>query len=356
MRRVHLIGVLGAVLVFVLAGCVAGPSGPPVSTASVPQDAPQEGGDGSYDLTLRIVDEPGGPGIPNAAIIVYWGEYDGEGSGSFEISGSADSSPGSSRADGVVRLEGSASTPKPETTVPLRTGSDGTATAHVPANQVVGIVASAAGHTEEWVPRAVTGGSGSGGTVAFPVYKAQITETINGSLSPAGGSAGKAPAAEYDWYPQEVPWGETDAARQGYVDRLANLRMTLTWTNGPTGGGDLAIAGGTTTSEISYVYDSDNPDAAPGEQTEEALLDTEGINELGWPNSDTLYLGPATGAAFVAPLGMDYQLTLEAQFNPFASPTGSSASSENSAPMPVVAIVPALAVAALVLRRDPRSR
>lgn len=354
MRRAHLLGALGAAVALILAGCTAGPVGPPVSTSTVPQDAPQEGGDGDYNLTLRITDEPDGPPIQDAAIIVYWGEFDGDASGSFRVSGSAEGSDGGGRADGVVRIDVRPDTPEPETTVPLRTGPQGTATAHVPTNQVVGIVASAAGHTEEWVPRAVTGDDGGQGTVDFPVYKARVVETIDGTWGPAGASPGMATNSNYAWEPTEVPWGDSTAAREGYVERLASLRMTLNWTNGPTGGGDLAIGVGKTTSEVDFVADADNPDAAPGEQTEQALLEKGAIDEHGWPSAGTLYLGPASQKAFAAPMGLEYTLTAEASFDPFAQPTGQDASSENEAPGPALALLPVLAVTALAVRRELR--
>lgn len=350
MRNPHLLGALGAAIALVIAGCVAGPTGPPVSTSTVPQDAPQEGGDGDYDLTLRIVDEPEGPPIQDAAIIVYWGDYDGDASGSFEISGSAEQGGGGQRADGVVRLDVNPETPEPDTTVPLRTGPDGTATAHVPANQVVGVVASAAGHTEEWVPRAVTGDGGGQGTVDFPLYKARLVGSINETWGPAGASPGIVTNTNYEWQPSEVPWGESTAAREGYVERLASMRLSLTWTNGPTGGGDLAIAAGATSSEVDYVADSDTPNAAPGEQSEEALVEKSMIDEHGWPGAGTLYIGPATQTAYAAPMGLDYELKTEATFDPFAQPTGGS--TENEAPSPALAVVPALGLAALVLRRE----
>lgn len=347
-------GALGLAVLLVLTGCVSGPVGPPVSTSTVPADAPQQGGDGDYNLTLRIRGEPDGPPLSGAAIIVYWGSFEGDAQGSFEISGSAEGGEGSGRADGVVRVNVRPPTPEPEHTIPLRTGSNGTATARVPPNQVVGLVASAPGYTEEWVPRAVTGAEGARGTADFPLYKAQITTTVNGTIGPAGASPGRVSGSNFDWYPEEVPWGDSPAARAGYVERIASVRWTLTWTNGPTGGGDLSIGVGDTTSEPDFVQESDNPQAGPGEHSEQALLEVGQIEELGWPSSETLYAGPATSTAYAAPMGLEYTLTAEARFDPFAQPAPGDGDEENEAPGPGLAAIVGLAASLALLARRRR--
>ncbi len=327
-----------------LAGCVED-TGPPVSSRTVPTDAPSEGGGGDYTLRLQIVDEPGGPPIHDAAVIVYWGDFDGEASGSVDISGGA----GPDGASGVVRAGGSVSTPDVDETIPLRTNTDGIATAHVPANRIVGIVASADGHTEEWIPRAGTGDPGTSGTVPFALYQANIETNLDGTWGPAGASPGRVTNSNFQWEALEAPWGESDAARAGYVERLANLRLTLTWTNGPTGGGDLSIGTGATQGEPDAIQESDGFQGGPGSQTEEVVYTAAEIDEMNWPDSDRLYVGPATSTAYAAPLGLDYQLTVEAAFDPFTDPNVDGFSNES--PSLGLALLPLLALCALVLRR-----
>lgn len=342
----YLIG-LGAVLALVVAGCVAGPTGPPVSTDVVPEDADSEAGDGGYELSLRVLDEPGGPAIENAPVVAYWGDEETEAEGSFEISGEADGESGS--AEGVVRADVRPSTPPTDTTLTARTGPDGAATLHVPTNHVIGLVVSAAGHTEEWIPRAATGDDGASGTASLPVYHRSLSGTTEDSWDIAGASPGTVTGSDYDWNPEEVPWGHNAEAREGYVERLAELRVTVNWTNGPSGAGDLAAAAGAGSGQPDLLAD-DSENAGAGEQQEQLVADVGQVEEAGWPDSTTLYVGPATDSVYAAPMNLDYTVHTEARFSPFASPTGGSGGSADS-PGPGLLVVPLSAAAALVLGR-----
>lgn len=347
MRRLTLVLLL--VGLGLLAGC-AEPTGPPVDPRSVPETAPAEAGDGGYNLTLAVQEPDGAMPIENAAVIVYWGSDDEGDEDGVRISGSAEGDSSGGSVDGVVRVS-NPSTPKPDTTLAMRTNEEGRATAHVPENRRVGIVAWAPSYTEEWIPSAATGDDGTGGPVDFLLYKAELTATLDDSLEQAGVSPGRITNSNYDWYPEVVPWGESNHTRQGYVERLESLRLTLTWTNGPQegGGGDLSIGAGTTASDPDLVQESDDAQASPGEHIEEAALNTGEIEELGWPSSDRLYVGPATSSAYVGPLWLDYELTVHATFDPFAS---AGVSGPNDAPLPSASLLVAvLASSALVLAR-----
>lgn len=346
MRETFLPLVLGTVLLVLAAGCVED-IGPPVSATTVPLDAPQTGGSGDYALTIKILDEPDGPTLEDAAVIVYWGPSDEDASGSFEIEGDADGQ--SARADGAVRVSTQPNTPPPDTTVPLRTGPDGTVTANVPSNQVVGIVATNDAFTEEWIPRATTGGDDQAGLIEFPLYKARIDTEHEATLTPAGASPAPVTSSNHDWYPIDAPWGETDEAREGYIGRLAELRVTLTWTNEATGSGDLGLGAGATTNDPDVVEDSDIPQGDPGEKTVELVLDKNAIDEMAWPASSNLYLGPLTSSAYAAPLGLPYEMTTEARFDPFAQPYRDGM---NESPTPFLPVLVAIGLAALLIRRQ----
>ncbi len=334
---------LGILLLVLTAGCIEN-IGPPVSADTVPLDAPQSGGNGDYALTIQILDEPEGPSIDDAAIIVYWGSYEGDASGSFQIQGDANGQ--SAHADAAVRISTQPSTPSPDTTVPLRTGPDGTATANIPSNQPVGIVATADGHTEEWIPQASAGAGNDSGTLALPLYKDRIDTHHEDALTLAGATPAPVTGSNHDWYPIEAPWGETDTAREGYIERLAELRIMLTWSNEPTGGGDLGLGAGATLNDPDIVEDSTIPQSEPGEQTVELVLDKTAIDEMRWPASSNLYLGPLTSSAYAAPLGLPYEMETEARFDPFAQPHRDGM---NESPLPTL-LVPLLALAALLHR------
>lgn len=349
----RLLAVCGAVLAVAtgLAGCMAGPTGPPVGTEAVPEDAPQEAGDGDYALTLRITDEPGGDPIEGAAVIAYWGDGDSDAEASFEAEG--DSPGGSGSVDAVVRADVQPRTPPTDNTLPARTGPDGTATLNLPSNDAVGIVASAPAHTEEWIPRAGTGDAGEGGTATLPVYDRHIANTTEASWDIAGASPGAVTGSDYDWEPREVSWGHNQEAREGYVERLAELRVTVNWTNGPDGGGDLAAAAGTSTGQPDLLEDAGD-EATPGDHSEQLVADTSDIDEGGVPASSTLYVGPATDSAYVAPNDLAYTVHTEARFDPFAQPA-TSTDGPNASSGVGLAALPAIAIPALlVARRRPR--
>lgn len=332
-----------------LAGC-AGPSGPPVSAATVPQDAPSEAGDGDYNLTLRILEAGADEPLPDAAVVVYWGSGDEDATGGFELSGTSQGGPDGGTVEGVVRAS-NPSTPEPETTLTMRTDETGRATARAPANQVVGIVAWAPGYTEEWTPKAVTGDADTGGPVDFPLYQARIVETSEGEIGPAGLSPERATGSDHEWYPEQAPWGVSDGAHAGYVERLASLRVTLNWTNGVEGGGsgDLSIGVGATSSDPDVVQESDGAQAGPGEQREQLALATADVEEHAWPSSDRLYVGPGTSSAYAGPMGLSYELTTEAQFSPYASPAGGL--NESPAPATPLVLLGLVGLALLVRRQ-----
>jgi len=348
MRRPAL--ALGIVALVLAAGC-AGTSGPPVDSRTVPEDAPSEAGSGDYNLTLTIRDGPDGEPIENAAVIVYYGDFDSE--GQIDVDLEADGRDASATIDGVARVS-NPSTPSTDTTLPMRTNADGNVLAQVPENRVIGIVASAPGHTEEWVPQASTGADGGQGTVSFPLYEARLTTSENATWDRAGASEGKArDDDDYAWNPDEVPWGDSAAERRGYIERLANLRVQVTWENTPTQQGDLAAGVGVSESNPDRVAD-EQTQSAPGEHTEELVADVDDIEEEGWPDSEKLFLGAATGSEYTAPFEFEYTVETTARFDPFANPSVDVSGDTNASPGPAAAIA-AIAIAGTALAARTRA-
>jgi hypothetical protein len=338
---------VGAVLAIVIAGCVSGPSGPPVGTETVPDDAPQEAGEGDYALTLRVVEEPGGPPIEDAPVIAYWSDGGDEGDPTFEVSGEAQGGSGGGSAEGVVRLDAQPYTPSVDNTAPARTGSDGTATVNVPSDRNVGLVWSGPAHTEEWIPAASTGAGGSSGTLTVPVYHETLTNATEHEWGPAGASPGTATGSNYEWDPHEVDWGTSEEAKQGYIERLAELRVTVTWENQPTAAGDLGAAAGASPGQPDRLADQ-NENADVGEQSEQLLAPVEDVEEEGWPGSSTMYVGAASDSAYAAPMDLPYELETEARFDPFAQPGVSTGAQFDEAGLAGAMVLPAVLAGALV--------
>lgn len=323
-------------LALVLAGCTDS-RGPPVSSRAVPGDAPQVNGSGPVDLTVHVREEPGGVGFADASVVVYWGE---------------DAHDGATPAERPwTRADPKPATPEPAEILRLRTGLDGEAVAKVPEDEYVGVVASAPGRTQEWIPRLEVGSSHR--TVDLPLFDASRSFTRNVTMGPAATTGGTAPA----WEPASVEWAgdpETDAA---YLHRLGRLTARLTWENGPRGGGDLALGLGVDTSEPDLLVDEGN-ETSPGEHHEEVTLAPEGIEAQGWPDEDVLHAGPGTRSAEVSPFGLETRLRIDARFSPFPPGAGyppfasqSDGGVRDSTPVPAWLAVAGLAGAALAARR-----
>ncbi|MHB8586650.1 MAG: hypothetical protein ACYDDF_12555 [Thermoplasmatota archaeon] len=359
----------GVAFAAALAGCV-GPTGPPVSSRTVPLTAPSVGGTGDYALGIQVTDEPGGPPLPHAAVVVYYssaspstgGTHGPQAIGSGQASGSGGPDGGQASVSFVVNPSSQPSTPQADTTIPLRTDENGVAVAKVPANRVVGIVASADGFTEEWVAAVAAGARGANDTIAFPLYHSQLSWMKSGAWSPAAVSPGKITKDHYAWNPDPVVFGKTDAAHAGYLARLSSLSAGVTWVNGAGGEGDLAIGVGANSNSPDIVGDRNN-DVTPGTHMENVSADPTVIGKDGWRTSPGLYAGPATASAFVAPFGMGYATNVTATFDPraaeeynAAAASTYSASYARASPLApgandLAIIAAAAALACLALRR-----
>lgn len=357
--------------VLALAGCVScGPVGPPVSARGIGPDTPSEGGSNAYALTVRVTDEPGGPPLPGAGVVVYWSTDRPGDFGNVTVlvggAGSATSGPGGASAEGaggVVVAAPGATDPTPAATrvVKLATDADGRAVANIPTERVVGVVVAKDGHTEEWIPALAAGDGATGDTVTVPLYKASLTTEFTDTWGPGAASTGKVTSTNYEWKPTEIPFSEDESTRKGYIARTATLHATLRWTNGPGGAGDLALGVGPVSSQPAHVEDA-TEDVAPGEHAEEISFDAARLREVGVLGAPTGYIGPATASGFIGPFGLSYVLEIEAGFDTAAAKAAACANEVQdesgdlpgaSVPLGWVAAPAALALAGLAGRRRP---
>lgn len=287
-------------LALALAGCTGG-RGPPVTSRTVAADAPQTNGTGPLELTVHVTQAQDGVDYVDAAVVVYWGDggYDGVDNASRPWT-QADPKPATPEADEVLHM---------------RTGLDGEAVARVPEEETVGVVASVSHRTEEWVPAIDTGTTD--GTVEVPLYQRRLAVERNVTLGPAETTGGDRPA----WEPRLVDWTGDGDHVEAYQHRLASLEASLTWENGPRGGGDLALGLGVNTTEPDVLRDEGN-ETTPGTHREEVTLDAERIQDEGWPDEESLHAGPGTRSAEVSPFGLETHLAVDATFSPFPPGAG----------------------------------
>lgn len=368
-RRVRVLLVFMLLGVLALAGCVdCGPTGPPVTARGVGEDAATEGGFNAYALSVRVVDEPGGPPLQGAGVVVYWSSATPEDFSNVTIlvggGGRATNGPGGQTAEGgggvLVASPGATDpTPGAGSVVKVATGPDGVAVARVPTQRVVGVVVAKDGYTEEWIPALAAGDGATGDTITVPLYKASLSVPYTGTWGPGAASTGKVTNNNYEWEPSEIPFSENDATRRGYIARLSNLHATLRWNNGAAGGGDLALGLGPVSSQPAYVEDAAE-DVAPGDHVEEISFDAARLREVGVLGSPTGFIGPATASGFVGPFGLSYALDLEAEFDTAAAKLAACANSVRdesgdlpgaSVPLAWTAAPLALVLAGLAVRR-----
>ncbi|MFO1535735.1 MAG: hypothetical protein ABR586_08730 [Thermoplasmatota archaeon] len=293
-----------------LAGCFdACDPQPPVSARGVGASTPSSGGDGGALATLTVTQEPGGPGLADAGVVFFWGDEDSAAALRGErpvVHVGAEA--GSASAEVDVGTGGPAP-PAYTTTLPLRTGPDGTVTARLPKDRIVGVVAAADGWTEEWIPAFATGSAGEA-ALRLPLYRERLEVDLTGTLDRASASTALLLGnSQAQWYPQDVQLGKATGATAGYLARLVSLDATLNWSNEPLSFGDLALAVGPAGGEPAVVQDSSG-DVAPGDRTQSLTLDGDRLGASGLPGARHLLAGPATRTAYVGPLGVPYKLHL----------------------------------------------
>jgi hypothetical protein len=288
-----------------LAGCASCVEGPPVSARNI-ADTDDTAGVLGYELNVRITEGPGGLGLPGAGVVVYYG-----GTTSSEWRG-----PRVEVRPDLVLVEPMNATGTVESKTVLRMMSDGTGLVHarVPGQRILGVVAAKDGYTEEWVPALAAGETGESGTITLPLYRANLTVDMDAVWGPGGASTGAVTNSQYAWDTHEVPFGSTEGAARGYAARIVEMRVTIDWTNGATGVGDLGIGAGPPEDGPRYFSDG-RTNAATGAQQETTMLDVQTLREHGILGAPSIDVGAASETGFVAPFGLPYTIHVEALFD-----------------------------------------
>ena len=306
MRAQALITLLAVPAVFVaFAGCTECVSGPPVTARGITA-ADATAGLRGFSLDILVTDGPLGPPLQGAGVVVYYG---GQSAGDW-------SGPRVEVGPDRVLVEPLNATGTPESREVLRmmTGPDGIVTARVPGNRIVGVVVAKDGFTEEWVPALAAGDTGGTGTYTVPLYRQSLALDVDAVWGPGGASTGFATNSQYAWDPHAVPFAESDEANRGYAARITEMTVTLTWTNGLNGGGDLGIGVGPPVDGPRYFADG-STNIASGQQSETTTLSLDHLRAHGILGAPSIQVGAATDSGFVAPFGLPYTMHIEARFD-----------------------------------------
>ena len=286
-----------------LAGCTSCVEGPPVSARGI-TDAPSTAGIRGYALDVLVTDGPGGAALPGAGVVVYYGSD----------SASEWSGPRVQVGPDTVIVEpiNATGTVESKTTERLMTDASGHAVARVPENRIVGIVVAKDGYTEEWIPALATGTNG--GTIGIPLYRSSVSVDMDAVWGPGGASSGAVTESQYEWDPHEVTFAENSEANRGYSARIVEMQITIEWTNGAAGAGDLAVGVGPPEDGPRYFNDN-GANAAPGQHSETAVISLNDLAERGIIGAGIIQAGAATQTAFVAPFGLPYTIHVDALFD-----------------------------------------
>ena len=292
-------------LPLILAGCASCAQGPPVSARGI-TSADADSGIRGFALDVIVTDGPGGPPLPGAGVVAYYGGADR----------TAWDGPRIELDEDRIAVEPMNDTPTTDSKEVLRmlTGAEGRATARVPGNRIIGIVAAKDGYTEEWIPAIAAGDTGSSGSITVPLYRANMSIPMDAVWGPGGASTGEVTSSQFAWDPHEVPFGDTADARRGYAARIVELSVTLSWENSAMGGGDLGIGAGPPDDTPRYFEDA-GQNIGPGAQTVRTTLGLQQLQEHGILGAPAIHLGAATDSGFVAPFGLPYTMLIEARFD-----------------------------------------
>jgi hypothetical protein len=246
--------------------------------------------------------------LPGAGVVFFWGDE----STSAALRGDravvqVDTSGSYSRVS--VDSDGAPVPTRYTHTLPLLAGPDGSVSARLPPDRIVGVVAAADGWTEEWVPAFGTGHEGAM-QLKVPLYHERLSLDLTGTIGPGGLSTAYAMGdGKALWYPQDVKLGAAPDATPGYLARLVDLQGVLNWTNGPLSFGDLALAAGPDNAQPAVVRDTDT-DVAAGPRSQNLDRGLGALREEGFLAGNHLYAGPATRTGYFGPMGLPYTLHL----------------------------------------------
>ena len=294
-------------LVFVpLSGCVDCTQGPPVSARDI-TSGDEDAGGRAFALDILVTDGPGGPPLPGAGVVAYYGGTDANDWSGSRVQVGPDSV--------LIEPVNDSRTTEAREVLRMLTGAEGRATAHVPGNRIIGVVVAKEGYTEEWVPAVAAGSTGAQGSLTIALYRAQVTLDMDAVwAAPGAASTGEATSSDYAWDPHPVPFGSTTEAARGYAARIVELTVTVSWTNAPTGAGDLGVGAGPAGENPRFFEDAGN-NVAPGAQSVRATLDVRQLEEHGILGAPAVVVGAATDSGFVAPFGLPYTMVVEARFD-----------------------------------------
>lgn len=349
------------ILFAALSGCTSCESGPPVSARQIDSGDASAGVRG-YELRVHVTDGPGGPPLEGAGVAVYYSNIEaGDWSGPrVDV--------GPDRI--VVEPMNASATVEAKEVLRMRTGSDGVATARVPGDRIVGVVAAKEDFTEEWFPALASGGTGGSGDVTLPLYRQTVAVDMEGVWGPGAVSTGQVTSSQYEWDPHEIAFGASAEANRGYAARIVELTVTVNWTNSPPQAqGDLGIGVGPPGDGPRYFADG-SENVGMGAQSETTTLSLDRLREHGILGAPSISAGAATDTGFLAPFGMPYTMRIEARFDTeraaFATCFGGGDQNDNDGigagvPGPTVSIVvlsllSAAALLAFRSRRGPRDR
>lgn len=181
-----------------------------------------------------------------------------------------------------------------------RRGDTGVVQLNVAPNVAVSLRAGSHG---EWDKEARV--PAAGGDVALTLSGSSLTATLGGTWSDlvsVGGPAGTV------WQPHAF-----DFTGIG-IERLQELTLRLTWSNGVEGGADFGIAVGPTP-DAEFHYTNSQYQATPGPQSEVRSVRLDELQGFGWTNETLVQMGPSISTGAIS-RSLPYVLEVTAEFLP----------------------------------------
>lgn len=181
-----------------------------------------------------------------------------------------------------------------------RRGDTGAVQLNVPPNVAVAIVAGSHG---DWDKEAHVPAAGE--DLALTLAGSSVVTTLAGTwsdLATLGGPAGTA------WQPHAVAFTGIG------VERLQELELSLTWSNGVDGGADFGVAVGPTP-DADFHYTNSQYQVAPGPHHEGRSISFEELQGFGWTNETLIQVGPSISTGALS-RSLPYTLDVTAKFLP----------------------------------------
>lgn len=181
-----------------------------------------------------------------------------------------------------------------------RRGDTGAVQLNVPPQVAVSIVA---GSHDDWDKQAHVPAASD--EVLLTLSGTRVMASITGTWSAAvslGGPAGST------WQPHAVAFAGLG------VDRLQELTLDLTWSNGIDGGADFGIAVGPTPG-AQFHYTNSQYQATPGPQRETRVLQVDELEGFAWTNETVIQVGPSISTGGFS-RNLPYTLDVTAEFLP----------------------------------------